>query len=149
MVEHALVREEVLRTRLGGAVVLWPTPSVGAVARPSPWTRLPGTPEHVLGLVRADGVLTAVFDVGPLITGRPTEVGEEARLVTLTGSGPDLVIVVTDVEHTAPAPGEELAPPPDDAPPFLTGIAQGGELSIDPVALLSDARLFVDHTDEL
>lgn len=147
-IEHATRSEDLLRTRIGDAIVLWPVASVRSVEPLPRWVRLPHTPAHLLGLSRVNGALAPVFDVGPLITGRTTELGAEARLVTITGAAADLSIVVEAVIDTYDE-SSASSPAPEDAPPFVRGVSPAGELSLDPDALLADRRLMVDHGDEL
>lgn len=141
-------KEEVICVRVGGALVIWPTVAVRSVDPLPSWVRVPSGPRHLLGLSRVDGALGPVFDIGPLITGRATELGEEARLVTLTGAAPALSFVVAAVHDTFEAPAE-ITDAPEDAPSFVLGVAPGGELALDPDALLADPRLVVDDSDAL
>ncbi|HJL18401.1 MAG TPA: hypothetical protein RMH99_22245 [Sandaracinaceae bacterium LLY-WYZ-13_1] len=144
------VHGELLRTHLGGAIVLFPTEAVLRVARGARPVPLPGTPRQLRGLLRLRGVPTAVFDVGPLITGRPTAEGDAGWVVTLAGRGdrPDLTVRARDVLETLPHRTEGWAAPPEDAPPFVRALGAEGELLVDPRTLLADPRLVVDHSDE-
>ena len=142
----AFLEDDVLRARVGGAVLELPMASVVEVTLLPRWVPLPGTPRHLLGLARVGSALAPVFDIGPLVTGRATERGADARLITLSGAGPALSFVAEAVLDTVASPTDRAAAP-DDAPAFVAGITSSGELFVDPDALLADPRLMVDQRD--
>ena len=121
--------EERLCFAVGGTWACVPTHAVQSIAPLGTLTPIPGTPAELLGLARVRGVLTPIFDLGPILTGGATERGERSQVLILRGGGPDLAVIAGEVDD---------APPAEGADPLLLDVAK----------LLGDARLTVDQRDE-
>lgn len=133
--------------RIGGEAAVLPASRLRDLVPAPSITPIPGSPELLVGLARMRGALAPVFDAGPLLTGRATQISARARLLTVDGPGrPDLVLLVEAVDDTRPFPAAPPVPAPTDAPPCLAGMTEAGELVIDAAALLEDPRLMVDQT---
>ncbi|MES9855123.1 MAG: chemotaxis protein CheW [Sedimenticola sp.] len=59
---------------------------------------VPGTPEHIVGVINIHGELPVVIDVNPLFSLPPQKVIESSRIVVIRAAGTHAGLLVEDVE---------------------------------------------------
>jgi purine-binding chemotaxis protein CheW len=133
------------RTSTGVGSYALPRSDVLEVARPAPITRLPDTPEHVLGLMHHRGEPLAVFSLAGLLGASPGPAPESARILVLGRERAELGLLVDALIELRRVSTKELRPPPGLGPSSALALGWvAGEVSVlDAGRLLADPRLFV------
>lgn len=114
------------------------------------WSRLPGAPPHIAGLVTVRGRLLPLTDPLPLLGIQGQEPGPGSHGVVVAAAGgaalvPRTVLLCGGRPWETTLPTEELEEPPDTVPqdvrPFLAGVAPGLVTVVDLERLLEDPRI--------
>ena len=109
--------------------------------------RVPGLPPHFLGITSLRGEMLPIVDLCLLLGMGASALGGEAHLVVMGMEGPELAIVASGVECTAPMNLHELLEAPqasgDEARGLTRGVTAQGRVFLDGRGLLLDERLFV------
>lgn len=131
---------------LGGSSYSLPAVSVREVHPLNTYTRLPGVPSQIVGLVNVRGRLLAALDIRPLLAVPVTPLTSNALLLIL-GVGDTLVGLVADVIADVRQARLALVAPPSSGAgqptPWLRGVDAQLSLHLDPVALIADPRLVI------
>lgn len=121
------------------------------VLPPGELTPVPGTPEHLAGLVNLHGEVLTVFELRPwfgaAIEPRP-EGAEQMRLLVLGRGRPEFGLRVDTVHEVQTVPIDAISGAPGAREcPWIQGIADGVLIVLDGDALLADERLWIDQTE--
>lgn len=125
---------------------------VSEVTRLVDCTRVPGTPDFLLGVTNLRGDILSVVDLRKLF-GLPTrELSEDARVVVLGGERPEFGVLAEAAHEVVTLRRDELLEPPasvaDVGRESLRGVTRDALIVLDGAALLQDARLFIDEGND-
>jgi purine-binding chemotaxis protein CheW len=121
------------------------------ISRVAPCTRLcpiPGTPEHILGMVNITGELLPLIDLGPrfgLARGGPPE---DSRIIVLENATMKLGLFAERVIGSESVNERELMPPlqmGNRLAAYLLNTLSDGTMLMDADAILADVSLIVDE----
>ena len=95
----------------------------------SPVTRIPGVPDHVIGVANLRGAIIPVFDIALRFGWQPTVTSDRHAIIVVEVNGQTNGLVAESVSDLVEIDGAALQPPPalQDArmAAFLEGIAPG------------------------
>lgn len=122
------------------------------VIRLTDCTRVPGTPDFLLGVTNLRGEILSVIDLRKFF-GLPTrELSDQSRVVVLGGERPEFGVLAESVHEVATLRRDELLEPPGSVTglgrEYLHGVTREALIVLDGAVLLQDARLFIDQGDE-
>jgi purine-binding chemotaxis protein CheW len=110
-------------------------------------TRLPGAPDHLLGLTNLRGEILPVFDLRALLGLSRVALNDLSRLLVLGDVEAELGVLADEVLELARVRRTELRPPAQGLAlanlPYLHGVTSDGLIALDGGALLHDPRLFL------
>lgn len=113
--------------------------------------RMPGAPDHLLGLTNLRGEILPVFDLRALLGLSRARLDDLSRLLVLGDGEPELGILadaVLELERRRPDELLAAAEPIARADmPYLRGVTADALVVLDGAALLHDPRLFLNPTD--
>jgi purine-binding chemotaxis protein CheW len=114
--------------------------------------RLPGAPEHWLGLTNLSGEVLAVFDLRVLLELPRTHLGDMSRLFVLGNGSPELGLLADRVDEISWLDPAEVLPPAESlsalARVFVRGVTRHAVVVLDGHVLLHDPRLFLGGGDQ-
>ena len=142
--------EESLVFRLGGDRYRLPVRCIREVQPFAAYTRLPGTPSFVVGLVNMRGRLLTVLDIRPLLNLTPAPPQPGASLLILSAGGVDIGLLADTVIEVRRG-DDDLTPALSataGAASMVRGVDRHLNLVIDPMALVTDPRLAVNTMPE-
>jgi len=140
--------EVMIRFRLGDERYALPARYAREVQPLRAYTPLFRAPPFIVGLVNIHGRLLTCLDLRPLLDLPVDPPAPGSFLIVLQGTGGDAVLLADSIlDMTSDA--LELSPAPvttaNAAISWIRGVDRDLSIVIDPVALLADPRLIVDH----
>jgi len=153
--ERPVVAERVLSVatfKLGAGRYAIEARTVREVGRLQQFSPVPGLPDFVVGVTNLRGEVLAVIDLGGLLGIAGVRRGEGSRLIVLGEEDAELAIVADETDEVVSVAADAVHPPPahlaKDERAFVRGVTADGLVVLDGPALLSDPRLFFDHSEE-
>ncbi len=111
-------------------------------------TRVPSTPDFVLGVVNIHGQLVALFDIARLFGLKDRERRKSCRIVVLGESATQLAIMADQVESVCFLDSGKLQEPPEFTSGagrnHLSGVTDDALILLDGALLLADPRLLIE-----
>jgi purine-binding chemotaxis protein CheW len=109
--------------------------SVREIVRVQEITKVPGTPEFVMGVINLRGKIISVVDLGRQLGQPPTEIGRSSRILVIQLDGVTIGFLVDAATAVMKVPAEAIEPPPemtgDIKADYLDGVAKlEGQLAI-------------------
>lgn len=125
---------------------------VREVVRLTEPTPVPGTPDHLAGVINLRGEIVAVFDLRPFFGLSGSGDASPSRILVLGGGRNEFGVLADAAHEVVPLRIEDVLPPPDTvAGPgreFLRGMTADALVVLDGARLLQDRRFFLDGEEE-
>ena len=125
---------------------------VSEVIRLADCTRVPGTPDFLLGVTNLRGEILSVIDLRKFFDLPTRELSDQSRVVVLGGERPEFGVLAESAHEVTTLRREELLEPPGSVTgigrEYLRGVTRDALIVLDGAVLLQDARLFIDQIDE-
>ena len=125
---------------------------VSEVIRMADFTRVPGTPDFLLGVTNLRGEILSVIDLRKFFDLPSRELSDQSRVVVLGGERPEFGVLAESAHEVVTLRREELLEPPGSVTgigrEYLRGVTSDALIVLDGAVLLQDARLFIDQVDE-
>jgi purine-binding chemotaxis protein CheW len=139
---------ELLCFQLAGERYAIDTASVLQVQALSELTRMPGAPEHLLGVTNLRGQVLPVFDLRALLGVARPPLCDMTRLLVLGESEAELGILADVADEIIALDPAQVLPPSQPLHGLeracVRGVTRDALVVLDGAALLSDRRLFLD-----
>jgi purine-binding chemotaxis protein CheW len=123
------------------------------VLRLTELTRLPGAPEHVLGITSLRGELLPVFDIRMLLGVAPESLCDMSRLIVLGTRTAEFGILADVVHELSAIDRSALLAPPDSIAgagrTYLRGVTADALIVLDGGVLLEDQALYIGDAGEV
>lgn len=140
---------ELLCFKLAGERYAIDTASVLQVQALSDLTRMPGAPEHLLGVTSLRGQVLPVFDLRALLGVARPPLCDMTRLLVLGASEAELGILADVAEEIIALDPAQLLPPSQPLHGLeracVRGVTRDALVVLDGAALLADRRLFLEE----
>jgi purine-binding chemotaxis protein CheW len=125
---------------------------VSEVIRLADCTRVPGTPDFLLGVTNLRGEFLSVIDLRKIFDLPARELSDQSRVVVLGGERPEFGVLAESAHEVLTLRRDDLLEPPGSVTGIgresLRGVTRDALIVLDGAALLQDARLFIDQIDE-
>ena len=111
------------------------------------FTRIPGAPELVVGLINFRGESLAIFDLRKLLRVEMRPISDQSRVIVLGGQRVEFGIVADEVYVVTTLSADAVLDPAgfQDGKEFCRGVTNDAVILLDGAALLADERLVVDQ----
>lgn len=120
------------------------------------WTRIPCTPDFVVGAINLRGRICSVLDVGRLLGLPPRQPSDKAHVLMIRVEGErkgeetsEVGILADDLPQVRRVAAAEVEPPPESrreqGKEYVRGITGGLLIILDLRRLLADPRIVVDE----
>ncbi|HYD78268.1 MAG TPA: chemotaxis protein CheW [Paucimonas sp.] len=139
---------EVLEFLLAGERYALETRYVAKVLPMAPITRIPGTPDFVVGVIPAEGEVLSVIDLRTLLDLPLSRISDPASIIVIANDEMEFGILADEIAGVERYPFASLEDPAaaigNKDRTYLIGISRNRTGVLNAVQLLSDAKLAVD-----
>ena len=106
--EHLLV----VTFNVGDSLLGISTERIQEIIKISVITDVPHAPSHILGILNLRGRIVTVIDLGARLSLRPSQRGEQGRIIILDDSGESVGFMVDHIADVIQVDPQDLIPPP-------------------------------------
>ena len=125
---------------------------VSEVTRLTDCTRVPGTPDCLLGVTNLRGEILSVIDLRKFFDLPIRELSDQSRVIVLGVERAEFGVLADAAHEVTSLRRDELLEVPGSVTglgrEYLRGVTSDALIVLDGAALLQDARLFIDQGDE-
>ena len=125
---------------------------VSEVTRLTDCTRIPGTPDFLLGVTNLRGEILSVIDLRKFFDLPTRELSDQSRVVVLGVARAEFGVLADAAHEVTSLRRDKLLEVPGSVTglgrEYLRGVTSDTLIVLDGAALLQDAKLFIDQVDE-
>ena len=134
----------VLLVTVGAQHVALPVEALREVRPPMPLAPVPGAHDVLVGIAVGHAEALAVASLATLLGLAPAVPPSAQWMVVLDDPAAPVGLLVDSADDIVPVDSQEMATPPESSV-LIAAVTAGGDLLLDPTALLRDPRLHLDR----